>query len=198
MTKTRAEWAVIIEEKNQTGKMANTLAKALAQRYAYRWQFVDFLGPNGKESAGVVDIVAIRKSSKKPPAIEGLKRLDLFEIILIQVKGGSAGKPKASDIERLKRVRSRYDAQAIVLFEWNKKKDKRKGVAQFSKLDDRGAWEKKTASELFGKPSKSAKGIARTLSSSARAPRAAPALKGDAARKAWATRKAAATNGKKQ
>lgn len=151
MIKTKAEWAEIIVQKNHTGKMANTLAKALAQRYAYRWQFVDFLGPNGKESAGVVDIVAIRKSSKAQPLFEGLKKLDLFDIILIQVKGGSAVRPSTFDVKRLKLVGSQYHAEAIVLFEWNKKTDKKKGVARFSELDDRDVWVETTAVKLFGK-----------------------------------------------
>lgn len=157
MKKTDDEWAEIVAKARQTGKMANTLAKALANRYAYRWRFVDFRGPNGQESAGVVDIVAIRKSSKKPP-IEGLKMLDMFDIILIQVKGGSAKEPNASDVKRLKLVRARYDAQTIVLFEWEKKTDKKKGVAQFSKLNDRDEWDKMTATKLFGKQAKSPKG----------------------------------------
>jgi hypothetical protein len=49
-----------------TATMANTLAKALAARYERRWRFVDFLGPNGAESAGVVDIIAIRKDGRVP------------------------------------------------------------------------------------------------------------------------------------
>lgn len=156
--KTPAQWAEIIKKVRSTGKMANTLAKALAKRYSYRWQFVDFRGPNGQESAGVVDIVAIRKSGKKP-TIEGLKSLDLFDIILIQVKGGSAGKPTDEDLKRLKIVQDQYSAQAIVLFEWGKKK----GLTRFSKLDDRDAWLEKTSAELFGKPEKLEKGGAKSL-----------------------------------
>lgn len=159
MIKTADEWVEIIVKNRQTGKMANTLAKALAKRYAYRWKFVDFRGPKGQESAGVVDIVAIRKSGKKP-TIKDLKQLDLFDIILIQVKGGSADRPSPSDIKRLKIVRDEYSAQAIVLFEWDKKTDKKKGLAQFSKLDDRvglpnDPWVASTAAKLFGKPAKS-------------------------------------------
>lgn len=150
-TKTKAEWDEIVVKASKTGKMANTLAKALAKRYAYRWQFVDFRGPNGEESAGVVDIVAIRKSSKKP-LIEGLKSLDAFDIILIQVKGGSSPKPTSDDIKRLQCVRERYHAQSIVLFEW----DKKKSVTQFLELDANGEtdypWRKTTAAKLFGKP----------------------------------------------
>lgn len=71
-----------------TATMANTLVKALAKRYERRWQFVDFLGPKGAESAGVVDLIAIRKDGRAP-TVPGLKRLDLFDMILIQVKGAA-------------------------------------------------------------------------------------------------------------
>jgi hypothetical protein len=155
--KTEAQWAEIVARARQTGKMANTLMKALAQRYAYRWQFIDFRGPGGQESRGIVDILAIRKSSKKPFP-EGLKSLDAFDIILIQVKGGSGKKldrPTQHDIERLKIVGERYHAQAIVLFEWNKTLS----VTRFLELDDQVSlpndpWQERSALNLFGKPSK--------------------------------------------
>ena len=157
MKKTAEERAEIVARALRTGKMANTLAKALATRYAYRWRFVDFRGSKGEESAGVVDIVAIRKSSKKPN-IEGLKELDLFDIILIQVKGGKAARPSSSDVERLKLVGREYKAKAIVLFEWNKEK----GISRFLKLDESIAlpndqWGQATAAKLFGRPAKSKK-----------------------------------------
>jgi hypothetical protein len=150
-SKTDAEWAEIVAKARHTGRMANTLAKALAQRSAHRWRFVDFRGPNGDESGGIVDIVAIRKSSKAPDA--GLKKLDLFDVTLIQVKGGTAKNPTADDIARLKLVRDRYCAQAIVLFAWNKDKK----VAKFCLLDENDKWVDTTASKLFGKARKAAK-----------------------------------------
>ena len=150
--KTPAELFEIIKKVRSTGKMANTLAKALARRYSYRWQFVDFLGPAGQESAGVVDIVAIRKSGKKP-TIEGLKSLDLFDLILIQVKGGSAAMPKVEDVSRLEKVKAHYRADEVVLFEWNKKL----ALTRFSILDDAQGWIEKTPAEIFGKQAKSKK-----------------------------------------
>ena len=180
--KTPEEWVEIVKKVRDTGKMANTLAKALAKRYSYRWQFVDFLGPAGLESAGVVDIVAIRKSGQKP-TIAGLKSLDLFDIILIQVKGGSAGMPKADDVSRLKIVQSHYDAREVVLFEWNKKKD----LTRFSVLNEGDGWSDKSPAEIFGKPEK-AKKARKSI------PLASPEKLSDkatnAATKAWETRKA--------
>lgn len=177
--KTPEEWVEIVKKVHDTGKMANTLAKALAKRYSYRWQFVDFLGPAGHESAGVVDIVAIRKSGTKP-TIGGLKSLDLFDIILIQVKGGSAGMPKADDVSRLKIVQSHYDAREVVLFEWNKKKD----LTRFSVLDEGDEWSEKSPTEIFGKPEKAKKSI--PLASSEKLSDKAT----KAAKKAWETRRA--------
>lgn len=178
--KTPAEWVEIIKKVRASGKMANTLAKALANRYSYRWQFVDFLGPAGQESAGVVDIVAIRKSGKKP-SIAGLKSLDLFDIILIQVKGGSSGMPRDGDVDRLKIVRDQYHANEIVLFEWNKKKD----LTRFSVLDGNSDWIEKSPAEIFGKPEKVKKAAASTSSPAKRLGKGA-----EAAKKAWETRKA--------
>ena len=144
MTKTTEEWRKIWVDVRKTGKMANTLAKALAKRYSKRWQFVDFLGPKGGESAGVVDIVAIRKCGKLP-ILPGLKRLDLFDIILMQVKGGSANDPTTEDVKRLKIVGKRYHAQNIVLFQWQKEKK-----VGFLVLDKKRKWKETSAAELFG------------------------------------------------
>ena len=51
-----------------------------------KWNLVEFGGKTGSESRGIVDLVAIRKDYK--PHQRGLKQGDLFDIILIQVKGG--------------------------------------------------------------------------------------------------------------
>ena len=45
---------------------------------------------------------------------------DLFEIILVQVKGGSARSPTTEDCIRLREVARHYAARAVVLFEWKK------------------------------------------------------------------------------
>ena len=190
--KTPEEWVEIIKTVHSTWKMANTLAKALARRYSDRWQVVDFLGPAGHESAGIVDIIAIRKSGKKP-RIEGLKPLDIFDIIVIQVKGGGAGMPKHEDVKRLKIVKENYSAQAIVLFEWNKKKQ----ITRFSVLDTNDAWIVQTSTEIFGKPKKVENNRVKTsltanpLTENKLESSVMRSSKSDAAVKAWVTRKAA-------
>ena len=66
-----------------------------------KWQVISFNGKRGQESAGIVDMIAIRKSHR--PSDLSDHRGDLFEIILIQVKGGSARFPSQEDVERLSR-----------------------------------------------------------------------------------------------
>ncbi|HNS22340.1 MAG TPA: hypothetical protein PKH24_17670 [Sedimentisphaerales bacterium] len=87
-----------------------------SQTKGVKWRIVDFIGPNGCESRGVVDLLAVRKNH----AVCGgmLKRGDLLDIILIQVKGGSAPFPTQEDISRLKKVAKHHRARAIVLSEW--------------------------------------------------------------------------------
>ena len=61
--------------------------------------------------AGVVDMLAIRKDHGDPPS--GAKRGDLFQIILIQVKGGYAAKPTAEDGTRLRIAAKRDMGRAL-------------------------------------------------------------------------------------
>jgi hypothetical protein len=49
-----------------------------------------------------------------------LKPGDLFEITLVQMKGGSARAPTCEEIDRLRAVKKRYGTKAIVLFSWRK------------------------------------------------------------------------------
>jgi hypothetical protein len=141
------KWRDAAEKAHTTGKMANTLAKALATRFSERWQFIDFRGPKGRESAGIVDILAIRKCGRLP-TVPGLKRLDLFDIQLIQVKGGSAQLPTKDEIARLRVVQEHYRADRVILFQWVKGK-----MASFSTLEGVDRWKEASASELFGSKS---------------------------------------------
>jgi hypothetical protein len=92
-------------------------------RPVQRWQLVGFPGPAGQESAGIVDLLAIRKNHKL--ATGSLKKGDLFEIIIIQVKGTSssrARKPKEKENRRLTAVAKYYNARSVILAEWVKGK----------------------------------------------------------------------------
>lgn len=100
-----ARWAVTMTKV----RIRNTLART-------RWQLVTFNGPGGHESVGIVDLLAVRKNHR--PGSNGLKRGDLLEVVLIQVKGGSAGFPTIDELVRLRIVGRAYRAKAILLAQW--------------------------------------------------------------------------------
>jgi hypothetical protein len=111
----------IIAKIKRMGRWAITMTKVRIRKLICktRWQLVTFLGPSKRESKGIVDLIAIRKDHS---ANAGLKKGDLFEIILIQVKGGMAPDPDADDRERLRVVGLMYRAKAILLAHWKKGK----------------------------------------------------------------------------
>jgi hypothetical protein len=83
-----------------------------------KWQVVSFNGKGGHESYGIVDMIAIRKNHSHTEASR--YRGDLFEIVLIQVKGGSAKMPSPGDIKRLVAVKEYHQADKVVLAEWKR------------------------------------------------------------------------------
>ena len=102
----------------KTARWAITMTKwliTISRQAGVKWVLVEFGGVTGAESRGIVDMIAIRKNHKQ---IEGLKRGDLFDIVLIQTKGGSAAPPSTDDIHRLKAVAKYHKANAVVLAEW--------------------------------------------------------------------------------
>jgi hypothetical protein len=104
-----------------TAKWARTMTKWLvtySRRTGAKWQLVEFGGKTKAESAGIVDLIAIRKNHRT--ATSGLKRGDLFEIVLIQTKGGSARMPTAEDVARLAKVAKHHRAKAVVLAVWQR------------------------------------------------------------------------------
>ena len=104
-----------------TAKWGRIMTKWLISRSSkdgVKWQVVSFNGPKGHESMGIVDMVAIRKKHGKPEA--GSHRGDLFEIVLIQVKGGKSAFPSPTDVARLEEVRKYHNASKVVLAEWKK------------------------------------------------------------------------------
>lgn len=119
------------------------MCRALTSRVAYRWRFVSFRGLQGRESAGIVDLVAIRRDTSQTTR-EGLKHGDLFEMLLVQMKGGSAPKPCSEDVVRLRLVQEHYGARYVVLYEW-----KRGEFSRFSPLVG-SEWIPASAEEIFG------------------------------------------------
>jgi hypothetical protein len=107
----------------RTAKWARIMTKWMITRSSkggVKWQVVGFNGPKGQESYGIVDMIAIRKkhSRTKPEAYRG----DLFEIILVQVKGGSAKFPSQAEVDRLLAVKEHHRADEVVLTEWKQGK----------------------------------------------------------------------------
>lgn len=115
---------------------------AYSRRTGARWNIVDFCGPVGAESRGIVDLLAIRKNHRDN--VSGLKRGDLFEIVLIQIKGGRAKRPTADDVTRLRKVATHYKAKATVLAEW------RRGEKLALFVLERSGWQPVIPSRIFG------------------------------------------------
>jgi hypothetical protein len=129
----------------KTSRWAKTMTKWLITRSrqtGVKWQLVEFGGRTGSESRGIVDIIAIRKDHRS--ANESLKRGDLFDIVLIQTKGGGARPPTETDIERLIKVKKHHRAKAIVLGDWDKGK-----MLRLRKLVGR-KWVAVQPGEVFG------------------------------------------------
>ena len=132
------------DKAHHTARWAERIFRALSSRVAKRWHFVSFRGPNKGEWRGVVDLVAIRKQTS-PPAGSILKRGDLFDIVLIQIKGGTARGPTEDDCRRLREVKRQYGAKAIALFQWRNGKS-----SDFFELDKKMAWQPTSSKALFG------------------------------------------------
>lgn len=140
----------------KTAKTAITLAKAHlireSRKHGGRWQWVDFPGPKGRESAGIADILAIRKRWEVSglPEDEVLKHLDVFDIMLIQVKGGRAAMPTALDIARMERVADLYQIDKVLLYQWNDKKKTETGYRVLDRETHEFGPVVRDSKELFG------------------------------------------------
>lgn len=129
----------------KTARWARIMTKWLitfAGNAKRKWKFVEFGGPTGSESRGIIDILAIRKDHGQE--VKGLKRGDLFEMIFIQTKGGTSPRPNEEDLKRLSRLAKIYDANAVVLAEW-----KKGAHLQLYRLEGR-QWRTTTSKEVFG------------------------------------------------
>jgi hypothetical protein len=117
-----------------TATWARTMTKVIISRNNKNspfWHVINFLGAGKQESAGIIDLLAIRKDHGKAGA---LPPGDGFEIILVQVKGGKAKNPSASDVQRMEAVAKRYGAKAVVLSSW------KKGAAPEFRILSKSAW----------------------------------------------------------
>jgi len=108
-----------VEKARRTDRWTEIILRAVSTRVAKRWRFVSFRGKDRGEWRGVVDVLAIRKDTHAPRQ-PSLKRGDLFDIILIQMKGGAGQTPSVEERRRQREVAIYYRAQAIVLFQWDR------------------------------------------------------------------------------
>jgi hypothetical protein len=112
-------WTRAQTEEAKTGKWAVTMTKVRIWQVLSRTRSTfTFLGRAGRESTGVVDLIAVRKDHGEP--IRGSKRGDVLQIILIQVKWGSAAMPTVEDGKRLSVVAKRLRARHVLLAAWKK------------------------------------------------------------------------------
>jgi hypothetical protein len=128
----------------ETDRWTEILFRALSNRVADRWRFVSFRGKGRGEWRGIVDVLAVRKNTSIP-SNSVLKRGDLFDIILIQMKGGSARWPSVNERRRLRVVARYYRADEVVLFSW--KRGRSTGLFTLSRTLD---WEPTTSRKIFG------------------------------------------------
>lgn len=120
------------------------IRQAVARAPFPRWHLLTFAGPDGGESRGVVDMIAIRKDHGDP--LPGTKRGDAFQVLLIQVKGGYAARPTAEDGKRLRIVARRHGACGVLLAAW-----KKGSATKFFSLRRSGAWaEVNDLNAIFG------------------------------------------------
>jgi hypothetical protein len=113
-------WGHAQHKAANTARWAVTMTKVRIRRVLSRtrWQLVTFYGKSGGESRGVVDLLAVRKDHGTP--LGGTKRGDALQLILIQVKGGSAAMPTSEDATRLRAVAKRHCARGVLLATWTK------------------------------------------------------------------------------
>ena len=174
----KTKWRLAQAKAHSTATWAKTMTQVIISQNNKAgpiWHVINFLGPGKAESRGIVDLLAIRKSHKQVEL--PFKRGDLFEMILIQVKGGSAKRPSADERQRLKLVAETYGAGTILLSEW-----KKGSKARFFKLNEDEWSDEIDPAEAFGQVKTAAKKAA-----------VASSVKSSAAKKAWASRKASAS-----
>jgi hypothetical protein len=113
-------WQEAQQKAARTARWAVTMTKVRIRWVVSRtrWQLVTFYGKAGAESAGVVDLLAVRKDHRVPTGV--MRRGDALQIILIQVKGGSAANPTFEDAARLRAVAKRHGACDVLLATWKK------------------------------------------------------------------------------
>ena len=135
---------------NQSKNLAVEATKLQIERTnssTAKYQFVEFSGPNGGDSNGIVDLLAIKKNrNKKENKKHGLSNADLLDIIQIQVKGRGSRPPKNDDKKRMKKIAKYYKFKETLLSRWDPSKE---FFPVFSRLTDQNTWQIVDAKTIF-------------------------------------------------
>ena len=110
------------EKVHYIAKWATTMTKwkiSHVSKKQNRWRYVDFRGKKG-ESAGIIDILAIRRQYKKYQT-----KPDNLDIILLQIKGSATNpkSPTANENRRLRSAGKSCNAKKIVLSRYTYQKE---------------------------------------------------------------------------
>ena len=125
-------------------KINQYLKKTKSGKKLRPWHFIEFKGGAGRESAGIVDLLAMRKNfDKKGNKKLGMKEGDSLEIIQIQVKGGTSGNPSKKDIKRMKKVSEHYHFSETLLSRW------KTNTVNFYRLGNDGGLEEVAPRTIF-------------------------------------------------
>lgn len=111
------------DKARKTAKWSEIMTKVAIAKINKRWRPISFRGPNDGESRGIIDMIVIRKNQTlKDPKYSDktMKPGDLFDIILIQIKGGAAPDPTVKDKKRMLEVGKYYHAKCCILSQWQK------------------------------------------------------------------------------
>ena len=112
-----------------------------------KYQFVEFSGPSGGDSNGIVDLLVIKRNrNKKENKKHGLSNADLLDMIQIQVKGGGSGPPSNADKKRMKKVAKYHKFKETLLSRWDPSKD---FFPVFYRLTDQNTWQIVDAKTIF-------------------------------------------------
>ena len=144
VSKQKSKWKRAQEKSKYIDRWAETMTKhgiGRETKKGNQWRFVNFRGKKGGESAGIIDLVAIRRRHYKYQRYS-----DKLDIILIQVKGSTKSPiyPKLSETRRLRSAAKSCNAKKAVLVRYTYKKSK-----EFYYLGQRNKWKKSTIMEIF-------------------------------------------------
>ena len=146
------DWSVAVERAQNTEKAAIEVTKWRINQLTSKtkWQLVEFSGKKGHEAVGIVDLLAIRKNHVKTVKKVGLKPGDLFDMILVQVKGGNASLPSLNDIKRMQILARYYNANSVVLANW---KNEQLSFYRLRDMNSKKKFKSKDAWVKVGSPS---------------------------------------------